>query len=374
MSIAFAGILCASSSGDLSAGSFVIQGEDVASLDFDKEKSSFREWYDSKRTVLARVASQLENLIATLTSSSDDIEEPIVSHRIKDREECIKKFALKYQTGLESTSTEYEIRDHITDLVGLRVVCYYETDIARVVKVLRENFEVVCETNKSAELEAQDNVFGYKGHHLDLRVNGDRANLPEYGEYLGLRFEVQVRSTIQDAWSVLDHKIKYKKSIPHELKRKINALAALFEIADREFTDIKEVTERFKKGVQADIGVASQSASKPLDVFEFLALTQPRFPDYQFQGFKADGFVQEINRWSSKLDVATFKTVLETHMAKVDEYAKYQKSSHGNELNPFTKLRHALYLHNRDDFKLVLYDVQRSSFDKWLAEDVEGKR
>ena len=76
--------------------------------------------------------------------------------------------------------------------------------------------------------------FGYKGHHLDLCINDQRATLPEYDQYRDLRFEVQVRSTIQDAWSVLDHKIKYKKSIPHSLRRQINALAALFEIADRE--------------------------------------------------------------------------------------------------------------------------------------------
>lgn len=340
----------------------------MASLDFDKEKGAFREWYDAKRTVLARAASQLENLIASLTSSSTEIEEPTVSHRVKDREECIKKFALKYQTELESTSTAYEIKDYITDLLGLRVVCYYETDIARVVNILRENFEVVGETNKSAELEAQDNVFGYKGHHLDLRVNGERANLPEYKEYVDLRFEVQVRSTIQDAWSVLDHKIKYKKSIPHELKRQINALAALFEIADREFTDIRELTERFKKNVEDNIGTPNQSDSKPLDVFEFLVITQPYFPDYQFQGFKADGFVQEINRWSSKLDGVTYKSLLATHLAKVAEYATYQKEEHGNDLNPFTRLRHALYLHDKDSFRLVLYDIQRSTFEKWLAD------
>ncbi len=352
----------------LAYGCYLFKGEQLASLDFDKERNAFREWYDTRHTVLARAASQLENLIASLASSTAEIEDPTVSHRVKDREECIKKFALKYQTELESTNTEYEIKDHITDLIGLRVVCYYETDIARVVHVLRENFEVVDETNKSAELEAQDNVFGYKGHHLDLRVNGERANLPEYKEYLDLRFEVQVRSTIQDAWSVLDHKIKYKKSIPHELKRQINALAALFEIADREFTDIRELTERFKKNVETNIGAPSQTDSKPLDVFEFLAITQPHFSDYQFQGFKADGFVQEINRWDPKLDGATYKSILDTQLEKVSEYATYQKSEHGNDLNPFTRLRHALYLHDRNLFKLVLYDIQRATFEKWLAE------
>lgn len=340
----------------------------MASLDFEKEKASFREWYDTKQASLARAARQLENLVASLTSASAEVEEPSVSHRLKDREECIKKFALKYQTDLESSGTEYEIKNHISDLIGLRVVCYYETDIGRVVDLLRRNFEVLGETNKSAEIEAQENVFGYKGHHLDLRVNGDRARLPEWGEYLDLKFEVQVRSTIQDAWSVLDHKIKYKKSIPHELKRQINGLAALFEIADREFTNIRELTDHFKKGVSERISSPRGSESKPLDVFEFLAVTQPHFPDYQFQGFKADGFVQEINRWSPALDASGFQGILSDRLPKVAEYADFQKAENGNELNPFTRLRHALYLHDKHAFKLVLYDIQRSNFDKWLGD------
>ena len=55
-------------------------------------------------------------------------------------------------------------------------------------------------------------------------------------------FEVRIRTVIQDAWSVLDHKIKYKKSIPNDLKRRINILSALFELADREFKEIRNAT------------------------------------------------------------------------------------------------------------------------------------
>lgn len=343
----------------------------MASLDFEKEKTSFREWYDTKQAALTRAARQLENLLASLTSGSSEVEDPFVSHRLKDREECIKKFALKYQTDLETSGTEYEIREYISDLIGLRVVCYYEKDISRVVDLLRENFEVLEETNKSAELEAKENVFGYKGHHLDLRVNGDRASLPEWMEYLDLQFEVQVRSTIQDAWSVLDHKIKYKKSIPRELKRRINGLAALFEIADREFTEIREITDRLRKGVSERLSSTDASQSKPIDVFEFLAVVQPHFPDYQFHGFKADGFVQEINRWSPDLDANVFQEILREKLPIVEKYATFQEVENGNELNPFTRMRHALYLHDKNEFKLVLYDIQRSNFDKWIEEECD---
>ena len=60
---------------------------------------------------------------------------------------------------------------------------------------------------------------------------------------LPYRFELQIRTVVQDSWSTLDHKIKYKKSIPAALKRRINTLAALFELADREFRQVREETE-----------------------------------------------------------------------------------------------------------------------------------
>ena len=47
-------------------------------------------------------------------------------------------------------------------------------------------------------------------------------------DYQYFNFEIQIRTITQDSWSVLDHKIKYKKSIPSSLKRRINTLAALF--------------------------------------------------------------------------------------------------------------------------------------------------
>lgn len=340
----------------------------MPSLDFEKEKNLFREYHTDAISLLDGAGSLFRSLVASLTSNVAGLETPSVSYRIKDKEECIKKFALKYQIVLENQNLEYQIKDYIADLIGLRVVCYYETDIPKVVSILRANFEVLEETDKSAELESKENVFGYKGHHLDLRINDLRASLPEYGPYRDLRFEIQVRSTIQDAWSVLDHKIKYKKSIPHTLRRQINALAALFEIADREFTNIRNLTEELKENKSAAVHAGTTTSADKLDVFEFLAVVEEYYPGYQFQGFKADGFVQEINRWKPELNAGAFSQLMNEYFPLAQEYRTYQEHEYGNELNPFTQIRHALYISDKDSFKLVLYDNQRNNFDRWLQD------
>ncbi len=97
-------------------------------------------------------------------------------------------------------------------------------------------------TNKIAQVEGTENSFGYKGLHLDLKLNSDRLNFPEYGVYGKVPFELQMRTVVQYSWIILDHKIKYKKSIPGRLKRRINTLAALFELADREFREVRDAT------------------------------------------------------------------------------------------------------------------------------------
>ena len=68
---------------------------------------------------------------------------------------------------------------------------------------LSEHFEVIDKTDKIAEIENTEGSFGYKGLHLDLRLNATREAMPEYIKYSEFRFEIQIRTIIQDSWSVL---------------------------------------------------------------------------------------------------------------------------------------------------------------------------
>lgn len=314
--------------------------------------------------MLNDATSFYRSLVAQLVASIENIETPTVNARLKDREESIKKFTLKYQTDLEKNKEPYSIQDHITDLIGVRVICYYENDIQRVAEVLKKNFTILSESNKSAEIEEKENTFGYKGHHLDLKINDERSKLLEYSHYKEIRFEVQVRSIIQDAWSVLDHKIKYKKSIPPTLKRQINALAALFEIADREFTQIKDTTQELEKRQPL------LPSTSEFDVFAFISITSKEFPSYPPHGYKADGFTQEILQWKSNITLKEFEEAIKKHKETVESYTEFQFKEHKNILNVFTKIRHMLYMSDKSAFQFMLYDNQRNNFEKWLSKYV----
>ena len=207
--------------------------------EFERERARFLDFHalhqEQWSTAAAAHAAQLQ---AILTSTAPGCK---LEWRIKNPHEALRKFSRKYRAGLEESGTPYEIRHYLSDLIGLRVVCLYEDELGKVAATVRDHFQVIDMTDKVSAVEATEASFGYKGLHLDLRP------LPNPGAHLGSgpaeAFELQIRTVIQDSWAILDHKIKYKKAIPSPLKRRINVLAALFELADREFRQIRDETE-----------------------------------------------------------------------------------------------------------------------------------
>ena len=288
----------------------------MASLDFDLEKDIFRKFYEEKSRHLTSASELLRSLINSLIQQDGKILISKIDNRVKEKEECIKKFQRKYLTDAETNNTPYTIKDHITDLIGIRIVCLYEDDIENIKKLLSENFNVIEVTDKISHMESKEDSFGYKGLHMDIKFNNSRDQLPEYKIYNDLQFEIQIRTIIQDSWSVLDHKIKYKKSIPTKLKRRINTLAALFELADREFKSIRDETileiektqmptaEETDKAGEIDLeiknvesgktqyidvaSISDRPAPAALDAFSFLIIAKHFFRDFSFDAHNVD--------------------------------------------------------------------------------------
>jgi len=309
--------------------------------------------------------------IRALLEPSAAAEVTKIEGRIKDREECIKKFQRKYQNRLEAEERPYAIKDYLTDLIGIRVVCLYEDQIAPVSRQLAGHFRLIEVTDKIEALERTEDSFGYKGLHLDLAPAGTPATT-------ALRFEVQIRSLIQDAWSVLDHRIKYKKSIPSDLKRRINLLSALFELADREFKEIRNATsELLQQATAEQLGredaagddAAAAPGGKLLNAFSFLRIAGHFFKEVAFADHKVDNFVQDILRANPDCRRADLHKSLMEHLKPVREFrdeilARNPEAGFG----PFTMIRHCLYRYDPEAFGRMLSRGSRERFTAWLGE------
>jgi putative GTP pyrophosphokinase len=351
----------------------------MASLDFETEKAAFRAFYEQNVELLATAQNSFLALVNALVTNPGTIAVSKIEGRVKDKEECIRKFARKYQPALEERNEPYEIRSHVTDLIGLRIVCLYEDEIDQVADILRSHFEVIEVTDKVSALENTEGSFGYKGLHMDLQLNAARSALPEYAHYAPFRFELQVRTIIQDSWSVLDHKIKYKKSIPNALKRRINVLAALFELADREFREIRDSTaDELQKAPDETVAPlveisppTSGSESVPgreLNAFTFLKIASHFFGDSELEPKKVDGFVQYIQEWAPGITRAQFNRYMKDNIGTVKRYKQFfEQLNSANKLNPFTVIRHCLYLSDKTTFSKALTKLARESFEAWLV-------
>lgn len=363
----------------------------MSSLDFEAEKAGFRDYYNDHAQRLDQAKDAFLTLLGSLLAHGN-LAVAAATGRIKDREESIKKFTRKYQSALEKNETPYEIKDHITDLIGLRLVCLYEDEIEPMGDLVRRHFDVIAVADKTAEMEGMENAFGYKGLHLDLKLDAARAAMPEYELFTPYRFELQIRTIIQDSWSTLDHKIKYKKSIPASLKRRINTLAALFELADREFRQVRDETDLQIEKARAEpapepeveaapgaepAGEASdivRGQYAPLDAFRVLRIARHFFPDMEFEPKKIDGFTADVIEREPTISRGKFNHYLRSAIGLVRRYkAHFLASGRGEKFNAFTEMRHALYAANPDAFASMLTNVARGSFDAWRAEDANGE-
>lgn len=357
----------------------------MASIDFETENKEFRDFYESQNRLLEDAKNSFITLLHALITHGGNVALSKIEGRVKEKEECIKKFNRKYRAELEKNGAPYSIKEHITDLVGLRMVCLYEDDIEKIRAVLSEHFKVIDVTDKIALVENTESSFGYKGLHLDLQLNEARSGLPEYISYAAFPFEVQVRTIIQDSWSVLDHKIKYKKSIPSRLKRRINTLAALFELADREFREIRDATDaeikKAEEEVELEVETMPVATGAPvvltqvdipaigavLDAFSFLRIAQHFFRSYKFEPYKVDGFTQEICSQEPGITRRDFNYYMRETIGRVKNYQAFFESQTGkDQIYPFTIIRHCLYLAKPEKFKSMLTNVARENFDEWL--------
>lgn len=351
----------------------------MPSLDFELEKANFRAYFEQNVSLFNDACSSFIALLTALVSHSGKIQDAKVDGRVKDKEECIRKFARKYRSTFEERNLDYEIAPHITDLIGLRIICLYEDEVKQIAEVVRSHFDVIEITDKTSTIENTEDSFGYKGLHMDLKLNEIRTPLPEYTSYAPFKFELQIRTIIQDSWSVLDHKIKYKKSIPNQLKRRINILSALFELADREFLQIRESTEAALRDAPDETIIQQPQIEQPqqglestlgnkLNAFTFLKIANHFFAGYEFEPHKVDGFVHDILEWSPGINRNEFNRNMRETITKVKRYKQvFEEQNSSDKLNPYTVMRHCLYLSDKQKFSRALATAARESFDAWLA-------
>ena len=168
----------------------------------------------------------------------------------------------------------------ITDFAGVRVVYLYKADRPQIERVIEAEFEVLEKIDK-VEQRAEDQ-FGYGALHYLVHL-GRKSSGARYDDLQGLVCEVQVRTVLQDAWAIIDHHLVYKRraGVPKPLRRKLSALAGMFETADDQFDVIRQERETYREAVAEQLADTRAYLDQPIDLDTLEEFARSRFPQLE---------------------------------------------------------------------------------------------
>jgi ppGpp synthetase/RelA/SpoT-type nucleotidyltranferase len=233
----------------------------------------------------------------------------------------------------------------ISDLVGLRVVCLFLSDLPRIGRIIRDTFHVTREDDKLNDMHV--NTFGYFSVHFDCRLNETYAG-PRYDGLAGLTFEVQLRTIAMDAWANVSRHLSYRAGtgVSPELARDFYALSGLFYIADKHFELFYAASSASTQEETARLEASSSDEflGENLNLATLTVYLRKAFADRrQVQGVALAGLLEEL----VGLEFKTVRELDEIVMATKDALPAYEEAQREHYAD-VAALRIALYLYSKD--------------------------
>ena len=121
-----------------------------------------------------------------------------VKGRIKSPESIAAKL---HKLGVDITAEN--VKEHLKDVAGVRIICSYAKDIHYLVDLLRAMPDVNILDEK--DYVSNPKPSGYRSYHVIMEVPVFYSGKTEH-----VVVEVQLRTEAMNFWSTLEHKARYK--------------------------------------------------------------------------------------------------------------------------------------------------------------------
>ncbi|MDD3277658.1 MAG: (p)ppGpp synthetase [Lachnospiraceae bacterium] len=166
--------------------------------------SLIQPYKDANQILMTRLEMLNHNLY---NQEADPIH--MIQDRIKEKKSIEDKLKrLNSKGGVE------DARAMLADIAGIRIICYFVSDIHNLVSALKKQSDLVLIKEKDYITTPKPN--GYRSYHVVFGVPVYYMKKKEY-----YPVEVQLRTMSMDFWASMEHRICYKKTRdnPTELKK-----------------------------------------------------------------------------------------------------------------------------------------------------------
>ncbi|MBQ8637820.1 MAG: (p)ppGpp synthetase [Lachnospiraceae bacterium] len=192
-----------------------------------------KEYYDfvhPYRDAMQMLLTRLDVLNHSLYKTS--YSEPI--HNIQDR----IKSKLSLEEKLErkgKTPSVMNAKDYLKDIAGIRVICYFVSDIYNLIDNLKMQSDLIIVQERDYIANPKEN--GYRSYHVIVGVPVYCLDGMEY-----FPVEVQFRTMSMDFWASMEHRVSYKKEVENreQMREELKDYAQQLMEIERRFEGFSE--------------------------------------------------------------------------------------------------------------------------------------
>lgn len=158
-----------------------------------------------------------------------------IKSRIKTKESALKKLERKgYDINIDN------LKNHIHDMVGVRIVCSFLSDVYDIVEIIEKS--KILKIKEKRDYIKNPKKSGYSSFHLIVLIPMCLEDEIEY-----IQAEIQIRTMAMDFWASLDHKIQYKyNGIPLEVQKEMYNCSLAIKSLDNKMIDLNEIASKHK--------------------------------------------------------------------------------------------------------------------------------
>ena len=209
----------------------VLPGDDNNLFEGSKEEFSHMMMMYNGAIREMKTKLQVLNDELSITRNRNPIE--FIETRIKSPDSIATKLKKK---GVPLTVEN--VKEHLNDVAGVRVICAFLDDIYQVANMLEEQDDV--EIIKTKDYIKKPKKNGYRSLHLI-------ATLPVFfsSGKENVRVEIQIRTIAMDFWASLEHSVKYKRSVrdAEDIVYELRACADVINRTDVHMQSIRDKIE-----------------------------------------------------------------------------------------------------------------------------------